>query len=122
MKFFRRSKKSLSSSSSSSQPKPSKSAQDDQERDRYRLYNPHQQNDYHNYAAERAGVFAPWLELPAPILERVFSFVCPHCSDESYETCEQSALVDACMLCDVRDLSHAGQVCKRWRRSAIKLM
>ncbi|OTA61018.1 hypothetical protein K449DRAFT_383037 [Hypoxylon sp. EC38] len=116
MKFFRRSKKS------SQLPKPpKKSAQDDFERDKYRLYHPHQ-NDYYNHAAQRDTVFAPWLELPAPILERVFSFVCPHCYDESYETCEQSALEDACMLCDLRDLSHAGQVCKRWRKTAVKLM
>ncbi|KAI1214507.1 uncharacterized protein F4807DRAFT_258 [Annulohypoxylon truncatum] len=116
MKFFRRSKKPLQ------QPKPSKkSAQDDLERDKYRIYNP-QQSDYYNYAAQRGSVFAPWLELPAPILERVFSFICPHCCDESYETCEQSALENACMLCDLRDLSHAGQVCKRWRKAAVKLM
>ncbi|KAI1452004.1 hypothetical protein F4805DRAFT_471201 [Annulohypoxylon moriforme] len=116
MKFFRRSKKP------SQQPKPSKkSVQDDLERDKYRIYNP-QQSDYHNYAAQRGSVFAPWLELPPPILERVFSFVCPHCCDESYETCEQSALENACMLCDLRDLSHAGQVCKRWRKAAVKLM
>lgn len=95
--------------------------QDDLERDKYRIYNP-QQSDYHNYAAQRGSIFAPWLELPPPILERVFSFVCPHCCDESYETCEQSALENACMLCDLRDLSHAGQVCKRWRKAAIKLM
>ncbi|KAI2463116.1 hypothetical protein F4781DRAFT_145346 [Annulohypoxylon bovei var. microspora] len=116
MKFFRRSKKPPQ------QPKPSKkSVQDDLERDKYRIYNP-QQNDYYNYAAQRGNVFAPWLELPLPILERVFSFVCPHCCDESYETCEQSALENACMLCDVRDLSHAGQVCKEWRKTAVKLM
>lgn len=116
MKFFRRSKKPPQ------QSKPSKkSMQDDLERDKYRIYNP-QQSDYHNYAAQRGSIFAPWLELPPPILERVFSFVCPHCCDESYETCEQSALENACMLCDLRDLSHAGQVCKRWRKAAIKLM
>ncbi|KAI1377479.1 hypothetical protein F4677DRAFT_60051 [Hypoxylon crocopeplum] len=116
MKFFRRSKKS------SSQLKPSnKSTQDDLERDKYRLYNP-QQKEYTNYIAERSSTFAPWLELPSSILERVLSFVCPHCCDDSYETCEQSALEDACMLCDLRDLSHAGQVCKRWRKTSVKMM
>ena len=68
------------------------------------------------------GVFAPWLELPAPILQRVFTFVCPHCADESYETCEQSAIEDACMLCDQRDLAHAGMVCKQWRKAAVPVM
>ncbi|KAI8622870.1 hypothetical protein F5Y19DRAFT_44591 [Xylariaceae sp. FL1651] len=117
MKFFRRSKKA---STELKPPKKSYHAQDDQERDKYRLYNP--RHDHYNYAVERSRVFAPWLELPTPILERVFAFVCPHSCDESYETCEQSAVEDACMLCDLRDLAHAGQVCKRWRRSAIQLM
>ncbi|KAI1498472.1 hypothetical protein F5X99DRAFT_393274 [Biscogniauxia marginata] len=113
MRLFRRSKNSKKSQSSS--------AYDDLERDKYRLYNPHH-NDYYNSAAEGSGVFAPWLELPTPILERVFAFVCPHTSDETYENCEHSAIEDACMLCDLRDLSHAGQVCKHWRKSAVKLM
>ncbi|KAI0454526.1 hypothetical protein F5B21DRAFT_233667 [Xylaria acuta] len=118
MKFFRRSKKSVSDSKSS---KTSHQAYDDLERDKYRLYNPRPEQHY-NFAAERGRIFAPWLELPAPILERVFAFVCPHSSDESYETCERSAVEDACMLCDLRDLAHASQVCKVWRRSAIRLM
>lgn len=118
MKFFRRSKKSTSESGSSNKPAP---AYDDLERDRYRLYNPRSDQHY-NYAAERSRTFAPWLELPPQILERVFAFVCPHSCDESYETCERSAVEDACMLCDLRDLAHAGQVCKLWRRSAIQLM
>ncbi|KAI3335003.1 hypothetical protein F4824DRAFT_465480 [Ustulina deusta] len=119
MKFFRRSKKSTPES------KPAKKSQqqayDDLERNKYRLYNPRHDQHY-NHAAERGRIFAPWLELPAPILERVFAFVCPHSCDESYENCERSAVEDACMLCDLRDLAHAGQVCKRWRRSAIQLM
>ncbi|RYC62680.1 hypothetical protein CHU98_g3545 [Xylaria longipes] len=118
MKFFRRSKKSTSESKSS---KASYQAYDDVERDKYRQYNPRPEQHY-NYAAERGRVFAPWLELPTPILERVFAFVCPHSGDESYETCERSAVEDACMLCDLRDLAHANQVCKLWRRSAIRIM
>ncbi|KAI0597980.1 hypothetical protein F4775DRAFT_592734 [Biscogniauxia sp. FL1348] len=113
MRLFRRSKNSKKSQSSSTY--------DDLERDKYRLYNPHH-NDYYNSAAEGSGIFAPWLELPSPILERLFAFVCPHTADETYENCEHSAIEDACMLCDLRDLSHAGQVCKTWRKSAIKLM
>ncbi|KAI0491202.1 hypothetical protein F4859DRAFT_37769 [Xylaria cf. heliscus] len=118
MKFFRRSRKSTSDSKSS---KASHQAYDDIERDKYRLYNPRPEQQY-NYAAERGRIFAPWLELPPPILERVFAFVCPHSSDESYETCERSAVENACMLCDLRDLAHASQVCKLWRRSAVRLM
>ncbi len=60
--------------------------------------------------------------LPAPILERIFGFVCPHTRDESYETCEQSSIEDACMLCDLRDLAHCVQVNRRWKREARKLL
>jgi hypothetical protein len=42
--------------------------------------------------------------------------------DESYETCEQSAVEDACMLCDLRDLAHCVQVCKAWHPAARKLL
>ncbi|KAI0129977.1 hypothetical protein BJ170DRAFT_593517 [Xylariales sp. AK1849] len=63
-----------------------------------------------------------WLELPTPILQRVFAFVCPHSSDETYETCEQSAIEDACMLCDLRDLAHAAMACKLWRKAGVPLM
>ncbi|KAL7625618.1 hypothetical protein AAE478_004838 [Parahypoxylon ruwenzoriense] len=115
MKFFRRSKKSSQSKLSIS------SAHDDPERDKYHLNNP-RHSDHYQYAVERGSVFAPWFTLPRSILERVFSFVCPHCGDETYETCEQSSLENACMLCDLRDLSHAGQVCKRWRETAVKLI
>lgn len=62
------------------------------------------------------------VNLPAPVLERIFTFVCPHAKDESYETCEQSSLEDACMLCDLRDLAHCVAVCKKWRAEAIKLL
>ncbi|KAI0471140.1 hypothetical protein GGR56DRAFT_659173 [Xylariaceae sp. FL0804] len=117
IKFFRRSKKSSTSRQKSSSHG---FGNDDAERDKYRLYNSH--NGYYNQAAENGDVFAPWLELPSPILERIFTFVCPHTADETYETCEQSAMEDACMLCDLRDLSHTGQVCKTWRKTAIKLI
>ncbi|KAI1663102.1 hypothetical protein F4813DRAFT_342996 [Daldinia decipiens] len=119
-KFFRRSKKPSQQLQPLDIP-----TRDDYRRDEYDLYNTRQNNYQNNRASldpQRGRVFAPWLELPPPILERVFFFVCPHCCDESYETCEQSALEDACMLCDLRDLSHAGQVCKRWRVAAVKSM
>lgn len=77
---------------------------------------------YNTGAPSYPTVFAPWLELPIPVLQRVLSFVCPHTSDESYETCEQSALPDACMLCDVRDLANAGSVCRMWRKASIPIM
>ncbi|ORY71287.1 uncharacterized protein BCR38DRAFT_331935 [Pseudomassariella vexata] len=78
--------------------------------------------DYNGWGGYGKGGFAPWLELPTPLLQRVFAFVCPHSQDESYETCEQSAIEDSCMLCDLRDLAHAGMVCGRWRKTAVKIM
>ncbi|KAK9416566.1 hypothetical protein SUNI508_09672 [Seiridium unicorne] len=139
MKLFRRSKKSKSDKSQAAfnydrDPRFPPVADDHGPYDSYHKKNGHSlgsnagggyayQKDTH-FRAEpiNNGVFAPWLELPTPILQRVFAFVCPHCRDESYETCEQSALEDACMLCDVRDLSHAGMVCKEWRKAAIPMM
>ncbi|KAK7911329.1 hypothetical protein PG985_013810 [Apiospora marii] len=78
-------------------------------------------NEYYNGLRSPTGS-APWLELPIPVLQRIFTFVCPHSQDESYENCEQSALEDACMLCDQRDIAHAGMVCKKWRKAAIPVM
>ena len=52
---------------------------------------------------------------PDNVLKRIFAFVCPHSQDETYERCEDSALEDACMLCDLRDLAHCVLVCKKWR-------
>ncbi|TVY78547.1 hypothetical protein LSUE1_G005644 [Lachnellula suecica] len=61
-------------------------------------------------------------KLPAPILERMFSFVCPHAQDDTYESCEQSGVEDTCMLCDLRDLSHCAQVSRRWRQAAVGVL
>ncbi|KXJ92617.1 hypothetical protein Micbo1qcDRAFT_160359 [Microdochium bolleyi] len=91
------------------------------ERVKYRMYNG-RQPAYYNPAVEHSSVRVPWLELPPRVLERIFTFVCPHASDETYENCESSAIEDACMLCDLRDLAHAGSVCRAWRRSAVKVM
>lgn len=60
--------------------------------------------------------------LPPRVLERVFTFVCPHSRDQSYETCEESALEDACMLCDMRDLAHCAAVSRQWRKEALMLL
>ncbi|CRJ86695.1 hypothetical protein BN1723_000171 [Verticillium longisporum] len=80
-------------------------------------------------AKSRAPLFPPTrfsarliAELPSNVLERIFVAVCPQSQDESYETCEQSALEDGCMLCDLRDLAHCVQVCKQWRAAARKLL
>ena len=62
------------------------------------------------------------LNLPAGVLARIFSFVCLHANDETYETCEQSSLEDACMLCDLRDLAHCTSVCRTWRKVALRTL
>lgn len=59
---------------------------------------------------------------PPHVLDKIFAFVCPHATDEAYETCEQSGTEDGCMLCDLRDLAHCVQVCRQWRAEAIKLL
>lgn len=56
------------------------------------------------------------------ILERIFTFVCPHVQDESYETSENSQIGDGCMLCDLRDLGKSAQVSRKWYRVAQKLL
>lgn len=65
-----------------------------------------------------------WLvaRLPPSVLERIFSWVCPHARDESYDTCEQSGSEKGCMLCDLRNLAHCIQVCRSWRVSGIKIL
>ncbi len=60
--------------------------------------------------------------LPPPILRRIFGFVCPNSLDESYETCERSALDNGCMLCNVRDLAHCVAVCRAWRKAAVPVL
>jgi len=59
-------------------------------------------------------------KLPDGVLERIFTIICPHTSDESYETCEQSSIEDSCMLCDLRDLANCLAVCRRWRLEGVK--
>jgi len=62
------------------------------------------------------------VELPDGVLERIFALVCPHARDESYERCEDSSIEDACMLCDLRDLSFCVKVCRRWRLPASRVL
>lgn len=88
--------------------------------------------DYASYAShhERRVSYPPpthrsaalLARLPPPILQRIFGFVCPNSCDNSYETCERSALDNGCMLCNVRDLSHCVAACREWRRSAVPVL
>lgn len=61
-------------------------------------------------------------QLPPAILSRIFGHVCPHARDQSFDTCEESAKDDGCVLCDVRDLSHCTQVSRAWRVPAIRVL
>ncbi|KAL4923363.1 F-box domain protein [Aspergillus undulatus] len=61
-------------------------------------------------------------KLPPPVLARIFSFVCPHAVDSSYDTSEESMTQDGCMLCDMRDLAHCAVVCRRWYPVARSLL
>ncbi|KAI9807175.1 MAG: hypothetical protein M1825_005893 [Sarcosagium campestre] len=55
--------------------------------------------------------------LPPKVLRNIFSFVCPHALDETYDSLEQS-MVDGedggCMLCSMRDLANCARVCHGW--------
>lgn len=87
-----------------------------------RYYNP--DDDYGQYrlgSPTRASA-AKLAQLPGPVLERIFAFVCPHTQDSTYETQEQSSIEDACMLCDLRDLAYCLLVCKAWRAAGVKVM
>jgi hypothetical protein len=79
--------------------------------------------DYGSSAAsyrQGYGVSDVGSKLPLPVLDRIFSFVCPHTRDESYLPSEDSMIEDGCMLCDMRDLAQASLVCSRWKESATK--
>ncbi|KAG9236704.1 hypothetical protein BJ875DRAFT_371491 [Amylocarpus encephaloides] len=71
-------------------------------------------------ASEAAGILLA--KFPQRVLECIFAQVCPHARDETYESCEQAAADDTCMLCDLRDLSHCAQVSRRWRTAATAVL
>ncbi|KAL1865993.1 hypothetical protein VTK73DRAFT_4935 [Phialemonium thermophilum] len=77
-------------------------------------------NPYRAMATPRSA--AVLMNLPPPVLQRLFTFLCPHVLDETYETCEQSSVEESCMLCGLRDLAHCVAVCRRWRPEATKLL
>ena len=60
--------------------------------------------------------------LPAAVLERIFSYVCPHTRDVTYESSEESMMGDGCMLCEMRDLAQCALVCRRWAEVAQGLL
>ncbi|KAA8900754.1 hypothetical protein FN846DRAFT_899721 [Sphaerosporella brunnea] len=60
--------------------------------------------------------------LPEKVLERIFSYVCPHSLDRSYRSAEEAATEAGCMLCDMRDLARCRVVCKTWCTVAEQLL
>lgn len=56
--------------------------------------------------------------IPPAIIERIFGFVCPHTTDESYASAELASPEDGCTLCDIRNLARCMMVDRRWYRLA----
>lgn len=52
--------------------------------------------------------------LPAPVLERIFQFVCPHSTDYSFDPNENVALEQSCRCCDLQDLARCARVRRSW--------
>ncbi|KAI9665600.1 MAG: hypothetical protein M1829_005680 [Trizodia sp. TS-e1964] len=61
-------------------------------------------------------------QLPVPVLETIFTLLCPHVQDESYEALEDSMVDDGCMLCDMRDLAKCVLVRRKWSSVAQHLL
>lgn len=79
---------------------------------------------YKSYSAPSAHYYGPNLtaRLPDNVVENIFTYVCPHTADTSYEPSERSQIGDGCMLCDLRDLARCAQVCRKWYSTAQKLL
>ena len=69
-----------------------------------------------------ASSYDPTKRLPPQVLSRIFSYVCPHALDESYNSSEESITEDGCMLCDMRDLAYCALVSKNWSAPAQKIL
>ncbi|KAL2828063.1 hypothetical protein BDW59DRAFT_54061 [Aspergillus cavernicola] len=61
-------------------------------------------------------------KLPDSVLARIFTSVCPHANNSTYDTSEESMTEDGCMLCDMRDLAHCAMVSKTWYPVAQSLL
>lgn len=64
----------------------------------------------------------PTRRLSRQLLARVFSYVCPHVTDESYEVSERSLVGSGCNLCDLRDLASCARINRLWYSVAQDLL
>ncbi|QIX02469.1 hypothetical protein AMS68_007986 [Peltaster fructicola] len=76
----------------------------------------------YTHASRSTPAHDPTARLPTGVLEIILSYVCPHSQDHTYQSSEQSPIGDGCMLCDLRDLAHCAQVCKKWYTVAQKVL
>lgn len=116
MKFLKLFKKKRRSSSPDSEF--SSSGHDD------RKVKAKQQVAYGRYGGMQPAVMRrdPTQNVPAAVLTRIFTYVCPHSMDDSYEKSEESMTEDGCMLCDMRDLACCALVSRKWYWAARGLL
>jgi hypothetical protein len=55
------------------------------------------------------------------LLRLIFEHVCPHSTDETFDSSEESGH-DGCMSCDTRDLAHCAVVKQQWYGVAAGLL
>jgi hypothetical protein len=91
-------------------------------RSKSKLKDKKEKNNYDYQDSRHHGSTAPWVptgmdytkRFNDKILTLIFQYVCPHTTDDSYDSSERSMIGDGCMLCDLRDLSNCSLVKKSW--------
>ncbi|QSS58090.1 F-box domain-containing protein [Histoplasma capsulatum] len=92
-----------------------------EQHEKYNNRNYNRQNP--QYSSYRSGPSRDFTQnLPLEVLSRIFSYVCLHVLDDTYNSSEESMTEDGCMLCDMRDLAHCALVCRKWYSPAHKLL
>lgn len=60
--------------------------------------------------------------LPAELLQRIFTELCPLTVDDTYDSSEESLVDYGCALCDVKDLAQCALVSRGWGNAAQELL